>query len=69
MDGFILNKYPATCYRCGGHVAPGEGDINCERSPALRWPQMKGTTHVWLVQHLGCKVKYNGTDKHYEYNP
>ena len=40
----MRNKFPGTCYRCGKHVAKGEG--NFERH--------KGS---WRLQHAECAIQ------------
>ena len=44
----MRNKYPGTCYRCGGHVAAGAGHFERFRSG-------------WRVQHAECAIKHRGT--------
>ena len=39
----MRNKYPGECYRCGGHVAKGEGHFE----------RHKGG---WRVQHASCAI-------------
>lgn len=46
----MRNRYSGTCYRCGKHVAPGDGHF--ERKPG----------GGWRTQHATCAIKYRGTD-------
>jgi hypothetical protein len=48
----MRNQYAGTCYRCGGHVAAGEGHFERNRE-----------NRSWRVQHAGCAINYRGTDK------
>lgn len=41
----MRNRYPGTCYRCGGHVAAGAGHF--ERHSGS-----------WRVQHADCAIKH-----------
>jgi len=44
----MRNKYPGTCYRCGGHVAEGDGHFE----------RFRGR---FRVQHAECAIKWRGT--------
>lgn len=44
----MRNQYPGECYRCGEHVAAGEGHF--ERFG-----------HSWRVQHAACAITHRGT--------
>lgn len=44
----MRNKYPGTCYRCGKHVAPGEGHFE----------RFNGG---WRTQHATCAIEHRGT--------
>lgn len=44
----MRNKYPGICYRCGEHVAVGDGHF--ERF-------LSG----WRTQHATCAIKFRGT--------
>lgn len=39
----MRNKYPGTCYRCGGHVAKGEG-------------HSEKYAGGWRTQHAQCAI-------------
>jgi|GEM_PF-2634679 hypothetical protein len=43
----MRNQYPGTCYRCGEHVAAGEGHF--ERLGSK-----------WRVQHAACAIEHRG---------
>lgn len=45
----MRNRYPGTCYRCGGVVPAGAGHFERQFG-------------AWKVQHAECAVKYRGTD-------
>lgn len=44
----MRNKFAGTCYRCGGHVAPGDGHFERFNSG-------------WRTQHANCAIKFRGT--------
>jgi hypothetical protein len=44
----MRNRYPGTCYRCGGHVASGDGHFE----------RFKGG---WRTQHATCCIEFRGT--------
>jgi hypothetical protein len=44
----MRNKFPGTCYRCGGHVAPGEGHFERFRNG-------------WRTQHAACAIEHRNT--------
>lgn len=44
----MRNRFPGTCYRCGGHVAPGDGHFEKFRLG-------------WRVQHAKCAIEFRGT--------
>jgi len=49
------NKYPGTCSRCGGRVAPGEGTIRrVEIYGDAATDAMGQNETVWDVQHNHC---------------
>lgn len=50
----MRNRFAGTCYRCGEHVAPGDGHFE----------RLIG--RGWRVQHATCAIKYRGTD--HEFN-
>lgn len=50
----MRNKFAGACYRCGQHVAPGEGHF--ERHG-----------HGWRTQHADCAIKARA-EKHVEMN-
>lgn len=56
------NRFSGTCYRCKGHVAPGEGHfekvsvMHIRRDPSLRGKK-------WRLQHASCAIEHRGTDK------
>lgn len=41
----MRNRYPGTCYQCGGVVKAGEGHFQRFRGE-------------WLVHHAGCAIKH-----------
>lgn len=43
----MRNKYPGPCYRCGQHVAAGEGHFE----------RLFGQ---WRVQHASCAIEHRG---------
>lgn len=43
----MRNRYPGTCYRCGQHVAAGEGHF--ERCGG-----------GWRTQHADCAIRWRG---------
>jgi hypothetical protein len=43
----MRNRYPGTCYRCGGHVAAGDGHFERFRGG-------------WRTQHASCAIKHRG---------
>ena len=40
----MRNRFPGTCYRCGGHVAKGAGHFERHQGG-------------WRTQHADCAVK------------
>lgn len=48
----MRNKYAGTCYRCGGHVAPGAGHFERHNGG-------------WRTQHADCAIK-GRAEKHAE---
>ncbi len=44
----MRNRYPGTCYRCGGHVAAGDGHFERFRGG-------------WRTQHATCAILHRGT--------
>lgn len=40
----MRNRYPGTCYRCGGHVAKGAGHFERHQGG-------------WRTQHADCAIK------------
>ena len=62
----MRNKFPGTCYRCGGHVAAGEGHF--ERKSASTWrnnPEKANSVPFgqhWLIQHANCAIEHRGTN-------
>ncbi len=44
----MRNKYPGTCYRCGGFVEVGAGHFE----------KIMGTKNKWRVQHADCAIKH-----------
>lgn len=63
----MTNKYPGVCYRCGGHVAPGEGVFEKIGSRQIRkWGRF--TRNNWHVQHHECAKRWRGTSQHYQFN-
>lgn len=65
----MRNKFPGTCYRCGEHVAAGEGHFEYENAPGLRWPQGQFQRNWPLVQHAACAITFRGTNTHYVFAP
>ena len=63
------NRYPGTCYRCGGSVPAGEGEMTLESFPGQRWAVFRGQRNHYLVEHPECAVKYAGTNVHYLCEP
>lgn len=45
----MRNRYPGSCYRCGGTVVAGDGHF--ERNG-----------RGWRTQHASCAIKHRGTD-------
>lgn len=43
----MRNRYPGTCYRCGGHVAAGDGHFE----------RFMGR---WRTQHASCAIEHRG---------
>lgn len=56
----MRNRYAGTCYRCGGHVAPGAGHF--ERIP---FNKRAPGAPKWRTQHAECAIQHRGTDKRY----
>jgi hypothetical protein len=44
----MRNRYPGTCYRCGEHVAVGDGHFERFRGG-------------WRTQHATCAIEMRGT--------
>ncbi len=44
----MRNRFPGTCYRCGEHVAAGDGHFE----------RLAGQ---WRVQHATCAIECRGT--------
>lgn len=44
----MRNRYPGTCYRCGDHVAAGDGHFERFRG-------------AWRTQHATCAIEMRGT--------
>ena len=44
----MRNRYPGTCYRCGGHVEVGAGHFE----------RFLGG---WRTQHADCAIKHRGS--------
>lgn len=65
----MRNRYPGTCYRCGGNVPAGGGEIEYVSHMGVHWPQLAGYRNVMLLQHDACAIKYKGTYTHYLYAP
>lgn len=40
----MRNRYPGTCYRCGGHVEKGEGHFERHQGD-------------WRTQHADCAIR------------
>lgn len=64
----MKNKRAGTCYRCGGHVDEGAGFFERAGPPhESKWPGQP--LPKWLLQHVACQAKWQGTDRHYKFNP
>lgn len=48
----MRNKFPGTCYRCGGRVEPGDGHFE----------RFTTTYAKWRMQHADCAIAYRGTE-------
>ena len=67
-DSGMINKYPATCFRCGGKVPPGKGVVHyAGLLDKQLWPALRGLRNVSMVQHERCATLYAGTGVHYLY--
>lgn len=44
----MRNRYPGTCYRCGGRVEVGDGHFERFRGG-------------WRTQHATCAIQFRGT--------
>lgn len=63
----MRNQYQGACYRCGEIVEPGAGFFErIGRDQRKKWP---GITGRWHVQHDTCAKLWQGTSRHYRFNP
>ena len=62
------NKYPGICYKCGNHVAAGDGVFERVTQMARKkWPDLPYGKR-WQTQHHECVRDYD-RDAHHLYNP
>ena len=66
----MKNRWEGICYRCGGTVAAGEGEVEVIDVPGRRWPELGfGIRSTTVVEHLDCREKHRGTNVHHRYAP
>jgi hypothetical protein len=64
----VRNRFAGTCYRCGGHVAKGRGELERVTPEQYRmWPLTAKTR--WLLVHGSCQIRFMNTDVHFQHNP
>lgn len=57
----MRNRFPGTCYRCGGYVEAGKGHF--ERVGARQLSKLGESVRgkKWLLQHSDCAIEFRGT--------
>lgn len=64
----LVNRYPATCFRCGTRVEAQDGVLTFG-GPAHPKPDTHHSNNFPHVEHLTCHEKYKETLIHYRTNP